>query len=145
MPFRFFPLEIYDSETPLFCIKFLGKSSLLQHLLHFHVYHCLLILVPMFRFWRKHFLHLLNTRHFGLLLIFSMQGDKNEHESKPPCLIMLDLEMRISCGKNLFLSKKRYLPFSMKPLWYCLCPHPPFSGANSPFERVVCRSVYLIC
>ena len=70
----------------------------------------------------EHFFHLLNTRHFGLLLAFSIQGDtfliflpngklrlyflrtslleKDEHLSKPPCLIVLNLEVMIFLWKR---------------------------------------------
>ena len=93
----------------------------------------------------EHFFHLLNTRHFGLLLAFSIQGDtfliflpngklrlyflrtslleKDEHLSKPPCLIVLNLEVMIFCGRDLFLSKKRYLPLALYlTLFWCEGP-----------------------
>ena len=43
----------------------------------------------------------------SFLKIRVLEADK--HESKPPCLIVLDLEV-VFCGKELFLSKKSILP-----------------------------------
>ena len=84
----------------------------------------------------RYFLIFLPEGKLRLYFLRASLLEKDEHLSKPPCLIVLNLEVMLFCGRDLFLSKKRYLPFALTALRCCIYVWPCF-GARGSFERVV--------